>query len=159
MHALKAYLANPKVKQALKRRPGDKGFSLIELVVVVAVLAVLAAIAIPSFTNISEKSKATAAMNTMATVAKECATKIADAGSGNYNVPSLQGYTWEHPTGTQLSAGASGTCSDTNVMTAASTDLAKYPTFNYNTSTGAKTCSFTASSAAANRGCTANSTW
>ena len=55
MSLLQAYLRNPKTQRVLSRKPGDKGFSLIELVVVVAVLAILAAIAIPSFTSINDK--------------------------------------------------------------------------------------------------------
>ena len=50
MNAFQSYLASPKIKRVLNRRPGEEGFSLIELVVVVAVLAVLAAVAIPNFT-------------------------------------------------------------------------------------------------------------
>ena len=40
MLTLQAYLQNPRTKRVLTRRPGDEGFSLIELVVVVAVLAI-----------------------------------------------------------------------------------------------------------------------
>jgi len=72
---------------------------LIELVVVVAVLAVLSAIAIPQFTNISNKARTAAAMNTVATVAKECAAKIADAGVGansQYRPPvTIDGYKYD----------------------------------------------------------------
>ena len=56
MSLLQAYLRNPKTQRVLSRKPGHKGFSLIELVVVVAVLAILSAIAIPSFTSINKKS-------------------------------------------------------------------------------------------------------
>ena len=55
MTFLQAYLKNPKTKKVLSKKPGDEGFSLIELVVVVAVLAVLSAIAIPSFMSIADK--------------------------------------------------------------------------------------------------------
>ena len=82
MTPLQAYLNSPRARRALSKKPGEEGFSLIELVVVVAVLAVLSAIAIPSFTNISGKARATAAANTLPTIAKECAAKIADTGSG-----------------------------------------------------------------------------
>ena len=92
MTLLSAYLSKTKVKKVLSSKPGQEGFSLIELVVVVAVLAVLSAIAIPQFTNISSKARAAAASNTVATVAKECAAKIADTGSGTHQVPNLPGY-------------------------------------------------------------------
>ena len=55
MTPFQAYLNSPKARRALSKKPGEEGFSLIELVVVVAVLAVLSAIAIPSFNNISGK--------------------------------------------------------------------------------------------------------
>lgn len=154
---VKHYLQSSKVQKVLRKRPGDEGFSLIELVVVVAVLAVLSAIAIPSFTNISEKARATAAMNTVATIAKECATKIADAGSGTYNVPGLQAYNW-YQAGAAKTVGASQACSSSVTISAVSTDLDRYPTFVYDQSTGAKTCSFNADTPAANRGCS-NDTW
>ncbi len=96
MTLLHAYLSKSKVKKTLALKPGQEGFSLIELVVVVAVLAVLSAIAIPQFTNISNKARTAAAMNTVATVAKECAAKIADQGIGNdsqYRPPiTIDGY-------------------------------------------------------------------
>ena len=94
MTLLSAYLSKSKVKKVLSSKPGQEGFSLIELVVVVAVLAVLSAIAIPQFTNISSKARAAAAANTLATTAKECAAKIADQGSGTFTPTiSMSGYT------------------------------------------------------------------
>ena len=56
MSLLKAYLAKPSTQKALSLKPGEKGFSLIELVVVVAVLAILAAIAVPNFVGMNENS-------------------------------------------------------------------------------------------------------
>ena len=76
MTLLSTYLSQPKIKKVLAQKPGQEGFSLIELVVVVAVLAVLSAIAIPQFTNISMRARTAAAMNTLATIAKECAVKF-----------------------------------------------------------------------------------
>jgi len=38
MSLLQAYLQNPRTRRTLSRKPGEKGFSLIELVVVIAVL-------------------------------------------------------------------------------------------------------------------------
>lgn len=155
MNAFTAYLAQSRTQKILSRKPKDEGFSLIELVVVVAVLAILAAIAIPSFTSISEKARASAAANTLATIVKECATKIADAGSGQYVRPTLDGYRVAGTSGWSV-AGTIQTSSPLNCATSGtyaliSDDTAKYPTFTYDVGTGAKTC--TASGAALTRGC------
>ena len=172
MTLLNAYLSKSKVKRVLASKPGQEGFSLIELVVVVAVLAVLSAIAIPQFTNISNKARAAAASNTVATVAKECAAKVADAGSGTYTPPiTIQGYKdssggW-YPTVTNIntargSKSTSGTAIacpiNTGIFGLHSENTAEYPSFFYNNGTGAKTCIANSGSAAENRGCP-NGTW
>lgn len=72
MSLLKAYLQNPRTQRALNRRPGDKGFSLIELVVVVAVLAILAAVAIPSFTSLSDDARLNSSKQMLVGAYKEC---------------------------------------------------------------------------------------
>ena len=162
MTPLQAYLNSPKARRALSKKPGEEGFSLIELVVVVAVLAVLSAIAIPSFNNISGKARASAAANTLATVAKECAAKIADVGESNaeHNVPSADGY---RPTATSTTIGfflngdvqTAGTqigCDADGVIELRSENTEQYPTWVYDMDTGAKTCSATGT--ALNRGCT-----
>ena len=152
MTLLKAYLNSPKARRALSKRPGQEGFSLIELVVVVAVLAVLSAIAIPNFTNISNKARASSASTTLATIVKECAAKLADAGSGSYIVPTLNGYTWaESSGGSAVAAGSSRNCLTTGVFEATSGTTSEYPTWRYDVATGGKTC--IASGNALARGC------
>jgi len=93
MTALQAYLQNSKTRKVLSKKPGEAGFSLIELVVVVAVLAILAAIAIPAFTSIQDNANQAAAKNTIAQIAKECAVKKANNEDLEFNVPSLNAYT------------------------------------------------------------------
>ena len=147
MTLLKAYLNSPRARKVLAAKPGEEGFSLIELVVVVAVLAILSAIAIPSFTSISLKAQASAAANTVATIAKECAVKFANGetaptrpivqpdGYGQITVSSIAG------TGT-----AATSCTRTGSITAPATDDGTgdtdrtLPDFVYNVQTGAKTC-------------------
>ena len=166
MTLLQAYLNSPKARRALSKKPGQAGFSLIELVVVVAVLAVLSAIAIPSFTNISGKARATAAANTIATIAKECAAKIADAGVGassTFVVPALDGYKTAARSGffiggTKALAGTTPQCTNTTAIELKSDDIGQYPDFSYNASNGAKACA--ATGVAQNRGCSGNpGTW
>ena len=81
MKTLQLYLQNPKTRAALAKRPGDEGFSLIELVVVVAVLAILAAIAIPAFTGLQDDAAHSGAKTNLAQIAKECAYTSARASS------------------------------------------------------------------------------
>tara|TARA_B100000579_G_C22819390_1_gene849703 strand:+ start:512 stop:1033 length:522 start_codon:yes stop_codon:yes gene_type:complete len=173
MTLLSAYLSKSKVKKVLASKPGQEGFSLIELVVVVAVLAVLSAIAIPQFTNISSKARAAAAANTVATVAKECAAKIADQGVGNasqYTPPiTLQGYKdnaggW-YPTviatnnlGNKSANANLINCPNANFIGLVSENQAEYPSFFYNLTTGAKDCLATNNSPAVQRGCP-NGSW
>ena len=96
MSLLQAYLRNPKTQRALSKKPGQEGFSLIELVIVVAVLAVLAVIAIPAFDNIASDGRTAAGKTALANAVKECSvsrarggtvahTALVDGGSLNFN--------------------------------------------------------------------------
>ena len=111
MTSFHAYLNSSKTKEVLSRKPGEEGFSLIELVVVVAVLAILAAIAIPSFTSIQDNAAQAAAKNTVATIVKECAVKQANMEANpTFVVPQLNSYTvLPDSSGTGSCAGRSGT--------------------------------------------------
>jgi prepilin-type N-terminal cleavage/methylation domain-containing protein len=90
MSLLKAYLRNPRTQRALSLKPGDKGFSLIELVVVVAVLAILAAIAVPSYMGMNEQAADAALETNLKNAYKECAYQLArQANNGGRNYPNF----------------------------------------------------------------------
>ena len=166
MALIKSFLSLPRVKKILSLKPGQEGFSLIELVVVVAVLAVLSAIAIPAFDDISQKARATAAANTIAQTVKECAVKIADQGSGKFRpAVALSGYTDGGGGGfysgaTSKAAKVNKTSAEIDCLTSGvielrSEDTNKYPTFiyNYDSAANPKECVVVANSKADGRVC------
>ena len=139
MTSFQAYLSSPRARKALSKKPGEEGFSLIELVVVVAVLAILSAIAIPSFTSINNKARASAAANTVATIAKECAVKYAN-GEASPTRPQVTPDGYQAVVVVDGSTSSATGCTQTGTIVATSNNTTNYASFTYNTSTGAKTC-------------------
>lgn len=115
MSLLKAYLQQPSTQRILGRKPGEMGFSLIELVVVVAVLAILAAVAIPNFLSVSKDGQIAAAKNTLATIVKECTsndlkgkgTKIGEVQSA---LAKLNGYNIQDSAGSAVTTATATSC-------------------------------------------------
>ena len=78
MTLLENFLKSKKVQQTLTTKPGEEGFSLVELVVVIAVLAILSAVAIPAFVGVQANARASAVKNGLANGVKECVIRASD---------------------------------------------------------------------------------
>ena len=114
MTILENYLKSKKVQKTLSKKPGEEGFSLIELVVVIAVLAILSAVAIPAFNGVQANARASAAKNGLVNIVKECIVLGTDQDNTNDNFNSSQtangtfnGYTITH---TGNSPASNGSC-------------------------------------------------
>ena len=78
MTLLENYLKSKRVNKVLKTKPGEEGFSLVELVVVIAVLAILSAVAIPAFNGVTAGARAAAVKNGLVNGVKECTIRASD---------------------------------------------------------------------------------
>ena len=146
------YYSDPRIARVMNTKPGEEGFSLIELVVVIAVLAILAAVALPNFLGVQKDGQVTVAKNTLATMVKECVTSgLRGTGTSFASIQTTQG----NLNGYSLSATANDTCYE--AVAVGTGDLPDY-TITYNSSTGAsvKTCATDANDYVA--GCFADET-
>ena len=151
---LERFKSDPRVLKILGRKPGDEGFSLIELVVVIAVLAILSAVALPNFLGVQKDGQVAAAKNTLATIVKECTVSgLRGTGTTFSDVQAakgkLNGYTmsWLGGVDSCYSANASG-----------DTGLANYAiAYTSNTGETSRTCT-TATATDHMAGCFTDST-
>ncbi len=88
MTLLESFLKSKRVKKTLNTKPGEEGFSLVELVVVIAVLAILSAVAIPAFVGVQANARAAAVKNGLVNGIKECVVRKADNKSEETDDPS-----------------------------------------------------------------------
>jgi len=152
MSVFEHFLNSKKTQKVLTLKPGDDGFSLVELVIVIAVLAILAAVAIPAFQGVQARAKTAAVKNGLVNGVKECVVSSAlDLGTtfdkskafaGNYS-----GYTLGYYANENTCYKAYATATDTSL-----------PNFmiQYDSTTGVstKTCGI-----ANGIGCDANKEW
>jgi len=73
----------------MKRRKGEKGFTLVELMVVVAIVGILAAIAIPNLFNIKDKATWGTAKANVDVVRSALASYMVDSANWRYPAGSL----------------------------------------------------------------------
>ena len=154
MTILENYLKSKKVQKVLSSKPGQEGFSLVELVVVIAVLAILSAVAIPAFIGVQANARASAMRNGLANGVKECVIRAADDQTtafadvqsfpGNYN-----GYTVTAVAGNTTCYAALGT-NTANPGAEANFQIVLNPA----TGVVTKTCTI-----ASAPGCSANGDW
>jgi len=163
MTLLQAYLSNPRTRRTLSKKPGQAGFSLIELVVVIAVLAVLVAIALPNFLGVNDDGMARAAQNAVTNAVKECAINAARGSVGTFTTPALARYNVVPGTGGSAPVAASGNaCTEAAGTTGVGSynvgSATKYPTF-HATWKGVKTCTRGTGTGAITTGCSGSGTW
>ena len=117
MTILENYLKSKNVQKTLTTKPGEEGFSLIELVVVIAVLAILSAVAIPAFNGVQANARASAAKNGLVNIVKECIVLGTDSDDTNDNLAAsatyagdFNGYTIAPLQSSGLDADDDGSC-------------------------------------------------
>ena len=91
-------MRNPRTKRILGRKPGEKGFSLIELVVVVAVLAVLIVVALPNFQGVTDDAAAGAGKKYLVDATTECTVARTRGKTGKFTPPNINGGVFDKTT-------------------------------------------------------------
>ena len=167
MTILENYLKSKKVQKTLSTKPGEEGFSLIELVVVIAVLAILSAVAIPAFNGVQANARASAAKNGLVNVVKECIVLGTDNDDTNDNLDSsatfagdFRGYTLEVLSGSGLTSNSAGSCYQVQAVPDAgnSATEAEFTIVLNADGSSTKTCTNPGNPSVA-PGCSANGTW
>ena len=127
MNFLRFYLDNNKIKKILSKKPGEEGFSLVELVVVIAVLAILSAVAIPAFQGVQQRAKTSAVKNGLTNGVKECIVKYGMDGVHPFN--HSQAYKGQYSSYSIGKLNGSSSCFDARATPDGGKDVAKVPWF------------------------------
>ena len=155
MTLLENFLKSKKVQKTLSTKPGEQGFSLVELVVVIAVLAILSAVAIPAFVGVQANARASAVKNGLANGVKECVIRASDDQSVTHTaVNSFPGNYTGYTVSQSTSTGGGNTCYAA-LATPSNTGDSTFEII-LNPQTGAVTKSCGTASAP---GCSSNSDW
>jgi prepilin-type N-terminal cleavage/methylation domain-containing protein len=157
MTLLQAYLNNPRTRRAFSTKPGQAGFSLIELVVVIAVLAVLVAVALPNFLGVNDDGAVRSAQNAVTNALKECAiNRTRGSGAGTFSSVSINGYRVSAGTATATAPTQSNSCDRAGNNTgigAYNPTGNRFPSFHV-TWSGTKSCGQGTGTDAVTTGCT-----
>ena len=159
MTVLENFLKTKKVQKALNTKPGEEGFSLVELVVVIAVLAILSAVAVPAFVGVQANARAAAVKNGLVNGIKECV--VLEADNKDTTDANARSYAGNY-TGYTILAGASTSCFDAGAKPSTTAKQAKESEFTIamdsNTGILTKTCTNPEGGVVA-PGCSSGKTW
>ena len=167
MSLLQAYLKNPRTRRALSLKPGEKGFSLIELVVVIAVLAILIVIALPNFQGVTDDAALSAGKKYLVDAFAECtvARTRGLAASTNVTAPLINGGVFSITAATACPTAKYDATAKTGFLQTFTPSLTTVPDFSIDLYDGTKTCATTQKGSLGNTtpsasfGCTTSLKW
>ena len=135
MSLLTAYLSRPATQRVLNKKPGQEGFTLIELVVVIAILAVLIVVALPNFQGVTDDAAAAAGKKYLVDAFTECEVARTRGVAKTITAPTINRGVFT--TTTAITCPTTSASAPTQTFTPG---LATIPIFTINLWSGEKTC-------------------